>query len=153
MVDAAQYIWWPRMHRDNIQLCKDFPQCTKFEKKPKAHTSFNSSKTLPLLSGPDYAGPLPNSAGKNNYILVAIDLYSQYPSAMITRSTGGKKIVKFMKSYIQHYIFQNRLKQTSIRVLKINYFKRFAKKKIFISISVRSLTIMVVVWWNVQFRS
>ena len=30
MVDAAQYIWWPRMHRDIVQLCKDCPQCTKF---------------------------------------------------------------------------------------------------------------------------
>ena len=25
MVDAAQYIWWPRMHRDIVQLCKDCP--------------------------------------------------------------------------------------------------------------------------------
>ena len=32
MVDAAQYIWWPRMHRDIVQLCKDCPQCTKFGK-------------------------------------------------------------------------------------------------------------------------
>ena len=26
MVDAAQYLWLPRMHRDIVQLCKDCPQ-------------------------------------------------------------------------------------------------------------------------------
>ena len=41
MVDAAQYIWWPRMHRDIVQLCKDCPQCTKFGKNLKANASFN----------------------------------------------------------------------------------------------------------------
>ena len=101
MVDAAQNIWWPRRHRDIVQLCKDCPQCTKFGKNLKANASFNSTKPLPLLSGPneelqlDYAGPLLDSNSNSIYILVAIDLYSKYPSAMITRSTGGRKIIKF----------------------------------------------------------
>ena len=109
MVDAAQYIWWPRMHRDIVQLCKDCPQCTKFGKNLKANVSFNSTKPLPLSSGPneelqlDYAGPLLDSYGNSVYILVAIDRYSKYPSAMITRSTGGRKIFKFLKSYIQQH--------------------------------------------------
>ena len=104
VVDAAQYIWWPRMHRDIVQLCKDCPQCTKFGKNLKANASFNSSKPLPLLSGPNeelqlnYAGPLLDSFGNIIYILVAINRYSKYPSAMITRSTGGRKIIKFLKS-------------------------------------------------------
>ena len=95
------------MHSDIIQLCKDCPQCTKFGKILKANTSFNSTKPLPLFSGPneelqlDYAGPLPDSAGNNIYILVAIDRYSKYPSAMIIRSTGGRKIIKFLTSYNQ----------------------------------------------------
>ena len=48
-----------------------------------------------FLSGPNeelqlnYAGPLPDSAGNIIYILVAIDRYFKYPSAMIIRSTGG----------------------------------------------------------------
>ena len=46
MLDAAQYIWWLRMHRDTIQLRKDCPQCTKFGKHLKANTSFISSKPL-----------------------------------------------------------------------------------------------------------
>ena len=30
MVDAAQYTWWPQMHRNILQLWNDCPQCTKF---------------------------------------------------------------------------------------------------------------------------
>ena len=79
MVDAAQYIWWPRMHRDIVQLCKNCPQCTKFGKNLKANASFNSTKPLPLLSGPNeelqlnYASPLLDSDGNSINILVAID--------------------------------------------------------------------------------
>ena len=118
MVDAAQYIWWPCMHRDIVQLYKDCLQCTKFGKNLKANASFNSTKPLPLLSGPneelqlDYVGPLLDSDGNNIYILVAIDRYSNYPSAMITRSTGLRKIIKL--------VYQNQSKLTSIRVLKTN---------------------------------
>ena len=89
MVDAAQYIWWPQMHRDIVQLCKDCAQCTKFGKNLKAN------KPLPFLSSPneelqlDYAGPLLDSDVNNIYILIAIYRFSNYPSAMITRSTGG----------------------------------------------------------------
>ena len=39
MVDAAQYIWWPRMHCDIIQL-QGLPSCTKFGKNLKANECF-----------------------------------------------------------------------------------------------------------------
>ena len=104
MVDAAQYIWWPSMHRDIIQLCKDCPQCNKFSNNLKANASPNSAKPLTLLSGPNeefqlnYTEPLQDSAGNIIYILVAIDRYSKYPSAMITQSTEAKEIIRFLNS-------------------------------------------------------
>ena len=135
MVDAAQYIWWPRMHRDIVQLCKDCPQCTKFGKNLKANASFNSTKPLPLLSGPneelqlDYAGPLLDSYGNSIYILVAIDRYSKYPSAMITRSTGGRKIIKFLKSYIQQHSIPKSIKTDQYSGFKNKLVQAFCKDK------------------------
>ena len=135
MVDAAQYIWWPRMHRDIVQLCKDCPQCTKFGKNLKANASFNSSKPLPLLSGPneelqlDYAGPLLDSFGNSIYILVAIDRYSKYPSAMITRSTGGRKIIKFLKSYIQQHSIPKSIKTDQYSGFKNKLVQNFCLEK------------------------
>ena len=135
MVNAAQYIWWPRMRRDIVQLCKDCPQCTKFGKNLKANASFNSTKPLPPLSGPneelqlDYAGPLLDSDGNNIYILVAIDRYSKYPSAMIKRSTGGKKIIKFLKSYIQQHSIPKSIKTDQYSGFKNKLVQPFCKDK------------------------
>ena len=135
MVDAAQYIWWPRMHRNFVQLCKDCPQCTKFGKNLKANASFSSTKPLPLLSGPneelqlDYAGPLIDSDGNNIYILVAIDRYSKYPSAMITRSTGGRKIIKLLKSYIQQHSIPKSIKTDQCSGFKNKLVPSFCKDK------------------------
>ena len=135
MVDAAQYIWWPRKHRDIVQLCKDCPQCKKFGKNLKTNASFNSSEPLPLLSGPneelqlDYAGPLLDSVGNSMYILVAIDRYSKYPSAMITRSTGGRKIIKFFKSYIQQHSIPKSIKTDLYSGFKNKLVQNFCQDK------------------------
>ena len=135
MVDAVQYIWWPRMHRDIVQHWKYCPQCTKFVKNLKANASFNSSKPLPLLSGPneepqlDYAGPLLDSNGNSIYILVAIERYSKYPSAMITRSTGGRKIIKFLKTYIQQHSIPKSIKTDQYSGFKNKLVQAFCKDK------------------------
>ena len=135
MLDAAQYIWWPRMHRDIVQLCKDCPQCTKFGKNLNANASFNSTKPLPLLSGPNeqlqlnYAGPLLDSNGNRICFLVAIDRYSKYPSAMITRSTGGRKIIKFLKTYIQQHSIPESIKTDQYFGFKNKLVQAFCKDK------------------------
>ena len=135
MVDAVQNIWWSRMHRDIVQLCKDCPQCTKFGKDLKANASFNSTKLLPFLSGPyeelqlDYAGPLLDSDGNSIYILVAIDRYSKYPSAMITRSTGRQKIIKFLKTYIQQHSIPKSIKTDQYSGFKNKLVQAFCKDK------------------------
>ena len=109
-----------------FQLCKDSPQCTKSGKNLKANASFNSTKPLPLLSGPneelqlDYAGPLLDSYGNSIYILIAIDRYSKYPSAMITRSTGDGRLINFLNRIFNSIVFPNLSKLTNILVLRTN---------------------------------
>ena len=123
------------MHRDIVQLCKNCPQCTKLGKNLKANASFNSTKPLPLLSGPneelqlDYAGPLLDSDGNSIFILVAIDRYSKYPSAMITRSTGGRKIINFLKTYIQQHIIPKSIKTDQYSGYKNKLVQAFCKDK------------------------
>ena len=101
----------------------------------KANASFNSIKLLPLLSGPneelqlDYAGPLLDSDGNSIYILVAIDRFSKYPSAKITRSTGGLKIIKFLKKYIQQHSIPKSIKTDQYSGFKNNLFQAFCKDK------------------------
>ena len=42
MVDTAQYLWWPRVHRDFVNLCKNYRECTKFGKNLKPTSSFQN---------------------------------------------------------------------------------------------------------------
>ena len=135
MVDAAQYIWWPRMHRDIVQLCKDCPQCTKFGGNLKANASFNSTKPLPFLSGPneelqlDFVGPLLDSVSNSFFFYVAIERYSKYPSAMITRSREGSKIIKFLKTYIQQHSIPKSTKTDQYSGFKNKLVQAFCKDK------------------------
>ena len=67
---------------------------------------FKMYKSLPLLNAPneelqlDNAGPLSDGVGNQIHILVAIDRYSKYPSAMLFKTTGANEVLKFLENYI-----------------------------------------------------
>ena len=106
MLGAAQYLWWPHMNKDIVNLTEECRSCTRYGKNVKYLISKNTSKPLPLLTQPgqevqlDYAGPIENQKGKKIYLLVAIDRFSKFPSVKVTKSTSGKCTVKFLRSYI-----------------------------------------------------
>ena len=50
MLDTAQYLWWPRIHREVVNLCKSCGECTKFRKKLNPMSPFKMYKSLPLLN-------------------------------------------------------------------------------------------------------
>ena len=93
---------------------------------------------MPNLTGPNqelqlhFAGPVLYVKGAKIFLLVAIDRFSKFPSVLLTKTTGAKKVTKFLESYIRihslpHYIrtdhgsgFKNDLVQKfcSIRGIK-----------------------------------
>ena len=70
MLGAAQYLWWPHMNKDIVNLAEECRSCTRYGKNVKYLISKNTSKPLPLLTQPgeevqlDYAGPIENQKGK-----------------------------------------------------------------------------------------
>ena len=106
MLGAAQYLWWPHMNKDIVNLAEECRSCTRYGKNVKYLISKNTSKPLPLLTQPgqevqlDYAGPIENQKGKKIDLLVAIDRFSKFPSVKVTKSTSRKCTVKFLRSYI-----------------------------------------------------
>ena len=48
----------------------------------------------------DSAGPLPLRWGTKKYVLVCVDRFSKFPSALITSSTSAKSIISFLSKYI-----------------------------------------------------
>ena len=103
MLDVSKYLWWPHMHNDIVKLAEEGRNCTRYGRKVKYIIPKNESKPLPLLTQPgqelqlDYAGPLEDKKGNKIYLLTAID---RFPSVKITKSTGGKSSVKFLRTYI-----------------------------------------------------
>ena len=106
MLDVSKYLWWPHMHKDIVNLAEECRSCARYGKNAKYIIPKNATKPLPLLTQPgqevqlDYAGPLEDYKGKKIYLLVALDRYSKFPSVKITKSTGGKSSIKFLRSYI-----------------------------------------------------
>ena len=105
-MDTAQCLWWPRIPRDIVNLCKNCRECTKLDENLKPMSPFKMYKSLTPLNAPneelqlDHAGPLSNGAGNQVCFLLAIDRFSKYPSAILTKTTGANKILKFLKNYI-----------------------------------------------------
>ena len=112
MMHASEYICWPFLNRQIVNVCEKCPECTLFGKNIKTSTAYNSAKPLPQLSAPnqeiqlDFAGPIIDDKKGKIYKLVAIDRLSKYPSVMLTKTTSAKKIVKFLRSYIRNHFFQ-----------------------------------------------
>ena len=118
------------MHKDIVNLAEECRECTRYGKNAKYILPKNSSQPLPLLSQLgqevqlDYAGPLEDYKGKKIYLLTAIDRFSKFPSVKVTKSTGRKSTIKFLRSYIDTHGIPE-----SIKTYQFSGFKGKAMKK------------------------
>ena len=107
MMAASEYLWWPFMNRQIIDRCEKCGECTLFGKNSKPASIFNKAQPLPVLFGPnqelqlDFAGPILDDKGAKIILLVAIDRFSKFPSVLISKTTGVKKVTNFLDSYIR----------------------------------------------------
>ena len=107
MMSASEYIWWPFMNRQIVDTCERCRECTLYGKNLKPVKTFHTAQSLSLLTGPnqelqlDFAGPIVDDRGVKIFLLVAIDRFSKFPSVLITKTTGAKKVTKFLESYIR----------------------------------------------------
>ena len=102
MVDAANYLWWPKMHSQIIEKAESCSQCRQMGKNLKPLIAKRKFEKIKEPSEPneevqlDFAGPLFNDCKTKTYLLVAVDSYSRFPSVAILKSTGSNKIIKFL---------------------------------------------------------
>ena len=106
MIDAASYIWWPKMNRKIVEKAEKCADCIAIGKNIKSVKPHANWDEIPDPTSPneeiqmDFAGPYCISKNRNTYILVTVDKFSKFPSAMITSSTSSTKVIKFPKTYI-----------------------------------------------------
>ena len=64
MIDAASYLWWPKMHRQIIEKAEKCDACIQTGKNLKSLQQYKEWQPLPELTKPneeiqiDFAGPL-----------------------------------------------------------------------------------------------
>ena len=106
MIDAANYLWWPKMHSQIVEKAEDCHHCKKTGKnmKPLLAKSDYDDIVEPVEANEevqlDFAGPLFANSKSKTYLLVAVDSYSRFPSVAILKSTSTAKIIKFLQNYI-----------------------------------------------------
>ena len=131
MLKISNYLWWPHMHKDIVNMAEECRSCTRYGKNAKYLIPKTSAKPLPLLSQPgqelqlDYAGPLEDHKGKKIYLLVAIDSYSKFPSVKVTKSTGEKSTIKFLRTYIDTHGIPESIKTDQFSGFKGKAMKKF----------------------------
>ena len=135
MLEVSKYLWWPHMHKDIVNMAEECRSCTRYGKNAKYIIPKNSAKSLPLLTQPgqelqlDYAGPLEDHKGKKIFLLVAIDRYSKFPSVKVTKSTGGKSTIKFLRTYIDTYGIPESIKTDQFSGFKGKAMQKFCTEK------------------------
>ena len=105
IMSASEYTWWPLLNRQIVDTCEKCRECTLNGKNLKPAQDFHTAQTLHNLSGPnqelqlDFAGPILDTKGSKIFLLIAIDCFSKFLSVLITKTTGAKKVRKFLDTY------------------------------------------------------
>ena len=106
MIDAAKDIWYPYMFRSLATIARNCPECTLAGKNLKNMCSKDDIGKIPEPKEPnesvqlDFWGPINYLKESKKYVLVAVDRFSRWPSAMVCNSNRSDKIIKFLKAYI-----------------------------------------------------
>ena len=105
MFDAAKDVWYPYFYRSKASIAKGFPGCTAAGKNLKTITKKNQLGTVPEPKEPnesvqlEFWGPINNLNESRKNVIVAVDRFSHWPSAMVCGNNRSDKILKFLKSY------------------------------------------------------
>ena len=106
MFDAAKDVWYPYIYRSIASIAEGCPECTLAGKNLKTIIKKNELGTVTEPKKPnesvqlDFWGPINYLNESRKYVLVAVDRFSRWPSAMVCGNNRSDKLLKFLKSYI-----------------------------------------------------
>ena len=107
MFDAARDVWFPYIHRKSVAAADGCPECTAAGKILKPMCAKGDTGKIYEPREPNESLQLDGSTKHLNksdkYVLVAIDRFSQWPSAMVFNNAKSDKVLKFLKNYISRH--------------------------------------------------
>ena len=135
MIRLANLIWFPHIHR-TIKLreanCK---QCTDRGKNLKPLIDKSDLSNLPSLHEPhqevriDFAGTILNESNNDMYILVAIDSYSRYPSAIVHPNCDTPTVLSFLQKFCEFHGILRSIRCDQAQAFKSKSFDLFCKNR------------------------
>ena len=146
------------MNRQIIDTCEKCRECTLFGKNLKPASTFNTGQPLHVLSGPnqelqlDFAGPILDDKGSKIFLLVAIDRFSKFPAALISKTKGLRRLLNSLNLTFVSMVYLSLSEWIMVQVLKITWCKNFALAEVLIKSSRRLEIVEAVVWLNERFR-
>jgi len=94
--------FWPFMFADSACFCKTCQQCQAYGRRSIPYTKFNPIFPTGIFEkwGADFVGPLPMTAKRNEYLIVATDYLSKWSEAMPVKHCNKKVAVEFIFAQI-----------------------------------------------------
>ena len=135
MMRLANLIWFPHIHRTIKLRAENCKLCTDQGKNLKPIIPKTDLGKLPKLLEPnqeiqlDFAGPLPNESNNEIYILVAIDRFSRYPSAVVHPNCDASTAIDFLKIYCEFHGIPRSIRCDQAQAFKSKSFDVYCKNK------------------------
>ena len=130
MDQLAEAFWWPGMHREIQEKAETYPSCRAAGKNIITQIPPTEKNSLEILTETnqeiqlDFAGPIKSKTRGDVYILVAVDRFSNWPTAQVCTNTDTRTVQKFLTKY-----FTDNGTPQCIRTDKGNCFKSNDFKK------------------------
>ena len=135
MIRLANLIWFPHIHRTIKLRAENSKQCTDQGKNLKPIIPKSDLGKLPKLLEPnqeiqlDFAGPMPNESNNETYILVAIDRFSRYPSAVVHPNCDASTAIDFLQKYCEFHGIPRSIRCDQAQAFKSKSFDVYCKNK------------------------
>ena len=101
MDQLAEAIWYPGLHREIRDKTENCPSCRASGKSLKTQLPQTEKNKLDILNEPnqesqlDFPVPIKSKTRGDVYILVAVDRFSEWPTAQICKHKESRTVVKF----------------------------------------------------------
>ena len=131
MLHLCQHVWFPHIHRTIVHWAQNCKHCTEQGRNLKLIIGTKHSFLMEPVVEPneevqlDFAGPLPDELNRDAYILVAMDKWSQFPTAKVVANTTADIAIKFMQRYISKNGVPRRLRCDQAQTLRAKKFQFF----------------------------
>ena len=131
MDQLAEAFWWPGMHREIQEKAETCPSCRAAGKNIITQIPSTEKYILEILTEPnqeiklDFAGPIKSNTRGDVYILVAVDRFSEWPTAQVCKKTDTQTVLTFLFEYFTDNGTPQCFRTDNGSCFKSNEFKKF----------------------------